>query len=329
AAPLDPTRPLWELHLVRGHREGTAVLARIHHALGDGVALVRRLLEMTGAPADAAPPDVGVRPPHPTRPGELARVAARQAAALARMSALPPDPRTSLRGPLTTSKRAAWSPPLSLEDLRAAAHARGARVHDLLFAAVSGAVAAYLRAHDGRVPARGLRALVPVYVAPEREAEGNHFGLVFAPLAVDLVPAEARLAAAKATMDRLKASPDAVVALEVLAAIGYAPRAVERLVLEFFTSKASVMVTDVPGPRTRVAIAGVPVRSLVLWPPVAGSVGVGLGLVSYAGELRLGVRADALRVPDPASLASAFVADLARFGVRPRADQRAAPAVTI
>ncbi len=43
SAPLPRDRALWQLHVIDGVGEGTALLARLHHAMGDGVALVRLL----------------------------------------------------------------------------------------------------------------------------------------------------------------------------------------------------------------------------------------------------------------------------------------------
>ena len=45
--PLKRTIPLWEIHFVNGYRGGTAMVARFHHALADGTALARVLLELT------------------------------------------------------------------------------------------------------------------------------------------------------------------------------------------------------------------------------------------------------------------------------------------
>jgi len=50
---LDPTKPLWQFHLVENYRddriEGHAIIVRIHHAIGDGIALVGVFLSMTTA----------------------------------------------------------------------------------------------------------------------------------------------------------------------------------------------------------------------------------------------------------------------------------------
>jgi diacylglycerol O-acyltransferase len=49
--PLDPQQPLWELHVIHGLRDvqgaRAAVLTRVHHALGDGIAQMLLLLSLT------------------------------------------------------------------------------------------------------------------------------------------------------------------------------------------------------------------------------------------------------------------------------------------
>jgi diacylglycerol O-acyltransferase len=45
--PLDRNRPLWELHLLKQHGAGSALLLRTHHAIADGAALMQVLLALT------------------------------------------------------------------------------------------------------------------------------------------------------------------------------------------------------------------------------------------------------------------------------------------
>jgi len=45
--PLDPERPLWQFHLVERYEGGSAVIQRIHHCIGDGIALISVALSIT------------------------------------------------------------------------------------------------------------------------------------------------------------------------------------------------------------------------------------------------------------------------------------------
>ena len=47
ATPLDPERPLWQFHLVPAYEGGSAIIARIHHCIGDGIALISVMNSIT------------------------------------------------------------------------------------------------------------------------------------------------------------------------------------------------------------------------------------------------------------------------------------------
>ena len=54
--PLDPDRPLWQFHLIEHYEGGSALIARIHHCIGDGIALISVMMSITdgGAPPPQA-----------------------------------------------------------------------------------------------------------------------------------------------------------------------------------------------------------------------------------------------------------------------------------
>ncbi len=45
--PLDPAHPLWTFHLIEVYEGGSALIARIHHCIGDGIALISVTLSIT------------------------------------------------------------------------------------------------------------------------------------------------------------------------------------------------------------------------------------------------------------------------------------------
>lgn len=308
STPLDRTRPLWQLYLVEGVGRGSAIIARLHHCMGDGVALVRFLFRLTDEGVELETPEVGVDEPRPDRLVDRAKLLAAQTTTLGRLLLLPADRESVLRGQLGTRKLAAWSPGVELEVLKRIAKACDAKLNDVMVAALLGGLRKYLLEHGAYEPDLELRALVPVYVRP-RETEhdlGNHFGLVYVPLPFGIDDPAERIRQVKQRFDALKADPDAVVSLGVLAAMGVATSELEHIGIDLFTKKASVMITNVPGPPLPIHLAGRRLREMVVWAPVSGHLGLGLTLLSYAGEVRLGVAADALRVPNPGRLARSF-----------------------
>lgn len=59
--PLNPARPRWEFHLVETGAGHSALVARIHHAIADGIALIGVMNSLTDEYADA-PEDGGLSP---------------------------------------------------------------------------------------------------------------------------------------------------------------------------------------------------------------------------------------------------------------------------
>lgn len=320
STPLDHSKPLWQAHFIERADGGAALLVRLHHCIGDGVALTALLLTLTDEGGGATPPEVGVLPPHPERLVELAKQTREQAKTLGRLLFLPSDPKTLFKGELGTQKRAAWSGPIDLGTVKAAARAFGATVNDVLVSALTGALRSYLEEHAGWRDGLELRALVPVFVRG-RAAEGdlgNHFGLVFLELPLGIADLKQRVGEVKRRMDAIKAQPDALVAIEVLAAMGVAASEIEHIGIDLFTRKATFMITNVPGPPEALHLAGRRLDSMMVWAPVSGHIGIGMSLLSYAGHVRLGVASDARRVSEPERIVQAFERELARLAARGR-----------
>jgi len=107
-------------------------------------------------------------------------------------------------------------------------------------------------------------------------------------------------------MDALKRSPEAVVAFTVLNALGMASPEIESLAVQVFGAKATAVMTNVPGPREELYLAGKAMRSMMFWVPQSARLGLGVSILSYAGQVRLGAAADAGLVPDPDAIITSF-----------------------
>ncbi len=331
STPLHPEMPLWQLHLIEGYRGGDALLARIHHAVGDGMALMRVLLSLTGDGSAEAGGDgtaegkgvveelaeVGrklVRGAGQLLPGRLLDLASESLAGVRAAGHLllrPADPETALKGSLGVEKQVAWSEEVPLENVKEVGRVTGCTVNDVLLAAVSGALRSYLE-RRGRPLVPDVHAAVPVDLRPPEEpiSLGNRFGLVFVSLPVGEADPLERLFAVHRRMERLKASPEAGVALAILEGLGLTSAQVQQALVEFVGAKTTAVITNVRGPRRRVKLAGSTVRGMMFWVPMSGRVGLGVSLLSYSGGVRLGVATDAGLVPDPRRLVEGFEREL-------------------
>jgi WS/DGAT/MGAT family acyltransferase len=224
------------------------------------------------------------------------------------MVALPSDPQTLFKGKLGRPKRAAWSEAVPLEDFKAIGKALGATVNDVLVAVATGALRRYMDNRGQPTAGIAIRASVPVNLRPIDQAHklGNAFGLVFLTLPIGILDPAQRVRTIKREMDELKSSPDAIVAFGALNLIGHAPVEVEQLGLRFFGSKATAVLTNVPGPREPLYLAGRKIDNVMFWVPQSGHLGLGISILSYDGGVRLGIATDAGLVPDPERIVESF-----------------------
>ena len=344
STPLDMSKPLWQIHVIDGYQGGSVMLSRLHHCIADGIALIQLLLSLTDTtarPGRVKPPPVRSRNgggglPIPVEaisqaianPLELvgyAQTGLDLADTLQRLVLMPADPPTVLKGALGVAKRAAWSEMIPLDAIKAAGARHRATVNDVLISAVAGAVREYLAERGEDVDRLEIRAAVPVNLRPVEHGLdlGNSFGLVFLPLPVSVAQPVRRLTELKARMDAIKASSEAIVSFGVLTALGTIPKALYTPAIEFFGSKASAVMTNVPGPREPLYLAGRRISQVMFWVPMSGHLGLGVSVLSYAGGVMVGVAADAGLVPDPDRLVAAFERELKLLFEPP--PKRAAP----
>ncbi|MEZ4768727.1 MAG: wax ester/triacylglycerol synthase family O-acyltransferase [Caldilineales bacterium] len=239
---------------------------------------------------------------------DLARQGTDTTMALGRLLLMLPDRKTIFKGPLGVPKRAAWSTPIPLPTVKAVGRATGATVNDVLLACVAGALRSYLLTHAQPVEGLNIRAVIPVNLRPPDAAIelGNRFGLIFLALPVGIEDSFDRLMELKRRMDELKGTPEAVVAFGILNAIGMAPTDIENLIVDIFGTKATAVMTNVPGPRHQVYFAGGPITQLMFWVPQSGRLGIGVSILSYNDQVLLGLATDQGLIPDPDTIIAFF-----------------------
>ncbi|MFC7228152.1 wax ester/triacylglycerol synthase family O-acyltransferase [Salinirubellus salinus] len=348
STPIDKTKPLWQFYLVEGAGDGNALVVRIHHSIADGFALLYVMLGLADEPEEIDLP-IGTMPtpPHHRRSGAVegngadpspdpepavasepntdgdgrsrlrkAAEAARQGANMAvtgvRAVTLPKEPRTSLVGDLGVRKEVAWSDPIDVERAKAIGRAHGATINDVMLAATAGAFRRYLEA-NGEPTDRDLRCTMPVNLKPldqRTEDLGNYFGLGFLDLPVSIEDPHERIQAIQDNTGALKQGTEAFLFLLLLKICGRGPPTLEKLVLKLFENKASAVVTNVPGPKEAFSLAGTEVSDVMFWVPQSNGIGIGVSILSYDGDVRVGVTTDRGLVAEPFDIAEQFQAEL-------------------
>jgi WS/DGAT/MGAT family acyltransferase len=353
--PLDRRKPLWRYMLIENVEGGSAILARLHHCIGDGIALIKVLLDMTGPTAgeslqlphlpaprrrDTSPltqlrrftrtavkTSIGAAQTFanealqtfedPAHPLQLARsagiVSAASAAILTKLLLLPPDRPSVFKGDLGAIKRVVWSQPFPLERAKAIGKSLDATVNDVLVAAVAGGLRRYMLEMGDDPSAGDITAMVPVNLRPENDKHqlGNEFALVYLCLPISLADAFDRLMMTKRHMDVLKNSPEPFLVYQILGVVGTLPGDIAKQVTTWFAAKASAVLTNVPGPRRQIYFAGKPLKDLMFWVPQSGNIGMGISIISYNGNVLLGLMVDEQLVTNPQRIIDGFEHELA------------------
>jgi WS/DGAT/MGAT family acyltransferase len=249
---------------------------------------------------------------HPSHLLDIAGAGREDADALAKVLLRGNDPKTALKGDLGIAKGVAWSDPIPLEDVLAMGHQTGNTVNDIVMTAVTGAFRRYLDRHGEFV--EQVTAMVPFNLRAPTEplpaTLGNRFGLVFLGLPVGTLNRKVRLRKIHERMNKIKHSHEGVVAYGVLDAMGRTPEGFEQRVIDLFTAKGTAVVTNVPGPREPVYLAGKPISGVLVWAPCSGDVSMTISIFSYDGELTVGLMADAGLIPNPDELIADFESEL-------------------
>lgn len=343
STPLDHSRPLWQMYLIERFGEGCVLVLRVHHCMADGVALVQIFDALMDRPISEKPVvkqssdsvhgvidnafeaiSAAVRSTEQflhdgwdllSHPERAFNVIGGSAAVLGKLALMGPDAPSVFKGKLGTIKRTGWSNSVPLDEIKAVGKALGGTVNDVILVAVAGALRRYQEGRGELVGMRGLRAMVPVNLLPPgaKSNGGNNFGLVYVTLPVGVDDPVQRMERLRAEMNAIKSSPEAFIGYGVVGMLGVMPTGIEHAALEALCSMATMVITNVPGPRQSNSLAGKPVRRAMFWVPEAAGLGMGISILSYAGAVQLGVISDAGLVPDPEVLAAAFDAECAEL----------------
>ena len=320
---LDPSRPLWEAWFLPGLPHGqVGLFLRMHHAMADGAAGVAAFGALFDLAADAAGPAAQPWTPAPIpSAGELLSDNLRRRAhgldrplsnlaepiaTLRRAQATWPAwqqtfaeqraPRTSLNRPIGPDRKLAIIGS-RLEPVKKSAHARGATVNDVVLAAVAGGLRELLLSRGEPVGDLMLRAMVPVSLHGKQagQASGNQDGWMVVPLPVGEPDHLHRLHLITAqTAERKKNAHPQVTsgifrfALAQRALCHHLPR--QRYM--------NISVSNVPGPPVPLYLAGARLAEVYPLVPITGNMTLGIGVLSYAGQLNLTAVADRDGCPD-------------------------------
>ncbi|HMK11630.1 MAG TPA: wax ester/triacylglycerol synthase family O-acyltransferase [Acidimicrobiales bacterium] len=331
--PLDRSRPLWEVHVAEHLPDGqVAVIAKMHHALADGVTaigILAGLLDLEALPP--GPATIDLPPPQPPTPPTLSDVpalvlkagwsagragvrAAERGLRAGRHSFGFMSARTSGHARLTHRRQVALGA-MSVDDIKSAKAAYGVTFNDIVLAAITGAARGWLEA-DHQLPSHALLASVPVSI---RSADGdeplrsrNQVSAIFVslPVQVDDVAERVRLIGDDTARSKALHEEAGVTTLGDLAAV--APwRMLSALwraawwtgAMGKLPPAANLIVSSVPGPTVPLYLAGARLVGLHPIGPLVEGVPLNFTAVSLEHEVDIGVLSCPDLFPDVTDLA--------------------------
>jgi len=326
--PLDKRRPLWEMTLITGLKDGRVVIVnRAHHAMVDGISSLDILTLLLDVDPEGTTP--GPAPPWKPRPVPsrwdvlkpmLWNVRSRPAPERTRVPVvwgtrrLPWSGMWRLGGSMVARRpdvffnrklspqRTGRGLKVPLAAFKSLKERYGCTVNDAVLAVVSEGLHRWFESRGDAVPPK-VRVFCPVSVRSDQDRGrlGNQIsGMVFELPTGDL-SIEERLKRINVTTGDLKRTRQAIAADKLAGLAEWAPPSLLVLagrVMSTPQAGANINVTNIPGPQFPLYAGGA--QLLEVWPfaPLYPSMGLGVAVVSYNGDTYFGLSADPAVVPD-------------------------------
>ncbi len=310
-AAVRTDRPPWELLALQDEDSGyTAILAKLHHALGDGVVVTTTLTHLL---RDDATPDPRAPAPNPKQTGTrraaaLARTFGTGVRGLASLAAAGSAPQSSLDGASSAERRFGFTQ-LPSVDARESARRHGVRTSVLLVTVMAEALHRLLDDSGGTARGQRLRVMVPQTTRSRAGGDplqpGNRTVTVSVDIPVGPMSPTRRMAEIATLLETTRSRGQPVAAGAVMAALGILPDPLHAWVVRrvyqrrFFNAIVSVL----PGARVTPQVAGASLDGVLPVLPLADGIGVGIGAILWGDMVGIGVTADAALVPEPGKLA--------------------------
>jgi WS/DGAT/MGAT family acyltransferase len=338
--PLDRSRPLWETWVVEGlEGDRFATIGKLHHCMIDGKSGAEITQLISSITPDFVPRKASpYRPrPAPTQKDLATEARREQLTAPLRVaenlrklgsesSDLSAELRHRLKGLRETFAETAgvkrtptpinghngphravdWMS-VPLGRIKAASKALGCTVNDVVLTIVTGAFREYLLGTNFVPGSAPFRANVPVSIWGDRkEGEvGNQIMSWMIELPLAESDPRAQLHAIHAVTDKLKDSDRALGVKTLESFLRFTPGLLS-LAVRNAAGPTNTLVTNIPGPQITLYQMGA--KMLANYPivPMLEEMGLGIGVMSYNGNMFWGVTVDKDIVPDVAEFTAAL-----------------------
>ena len=350
--PLDRSRPLWEMWIVEGRKDGLiGIVSKLHHSTVDGISGANMMAELFDLEPDAAPrkpvrddwePErkpsdiemigravvdlvgrpVGVAKLLPGTVLGVGKLLTRRSSGAAGMPAPFTAPRTSFNATVTPHRIVAYTD-VPLEDVKKVKNVFGVKINDVVIAICSGALRRYLADRD-ELPDKSLIAAIPVSVHDRSEGtEGTtKVSVMFSSLESDVDDPVERLRAIAKTNEGAKEEHELVGAQLLQNWADHAAPNTFSLAARVYSSLRiadrhpvvhNLIISNIPGPPIPLYFAGGKLAALHPLGPVMDGAGLNVTVLSNMEAIGFGFIACRELMPELWDLADAVPAALAEL----------------
>lgn len=337
--PLEADKPLWQVHIIDNFEGGTAIVWRLHHAIADGIALIKVVFSLTGATraeslSTAVEQEDFESQAHtlkedmvqlintgkdiyqqgqellknPTQIKDALKETWFISKELGKLFFGSSVSDTIYKGKLSYSKKVAWSDALSLQDIKKIRLQYKATVNDILLALITGALRRHLIKHKQPLD-KCIRIVVPVNMRKKGEKIKviNKIGMLSIELPVQIKSSKERIEYIVEKTKVLKHSIEPILIYNLLHVLAdVVPATIERKFSDFIGTKIVGVITNVPGPTTPIYLVGQKVKDIMFWVPQTSPLGIGISIISYNNRVCLGVATDTNLVQDPDEIINGY-----------------------
>jgi len=319
----DPSLPLWRGYLCNSMDDGRSMLIIvIDHAIADGTALIQTFMSILDKDAKSANTKVPSRSKKAPEVGCFAHVKGLFKACWGPFigDQLPADPKNKLktlncRKP-GKSKAVYSTPDISMAQVREVQKKLpGSTINDVLMTLVALTLREYFKEYEPSTLKQKVRANFPINLRQEtgqdmmsEESYGNRFSQGQIKFPLHLEDPMAVFADIKSQIEVVKVSPepyvrDKLVSFLVLKS-GLPMKDIGDALLDAF-GKVTAMLSNVPGPLTKVNFMGQEVDDLSFY--AMAPIGLYFGIVQYNGQFKAGICTDASLEAEPKRLADCWL----------------------
>ena len=310
-------RSPYEFIVVEDYQVGqSAVIFRFHHSIADGIGFIKMMIDASDEQSKAQVQSAKIGKP-PVKFFQRVRKISKIPQAILKQNRMSTDS-NPLHGPeLSGERRVTSSDPMDLLKLKEIKNQLGCTINDLMMAALAGAFREYFKTQHPEEEIQDVTLVMPLNMRSPAQMKNVKLENAASGVILQLPSAtedrQERLTKTIEMLNRMKDSAEPIATYLAFHLFSVLPHSLLLSKAAEMTEKCTSSVSNVPGPEDPIYYQGHKVERLVFAAPGSANVGVGISILSYAGQVTVAATTDAALSESPNVLTEKFVEEIDRF----------------